>query len=300
MLSHTRCPYSALMWTVIAMLAASLVVAAPALAVEHHPTGLFAPFADCPLSNAAVEECIVSNTTSGEFIVGKNKKAVPISKTVTLQGGTIENPETGALTFAGAEDGNTLSKTALSVPGGLLGVVAPEVLPEPVRALFNEIVEHGPTGVTATAELAGPASAIELNKLNLIFGEGTALALPLKIKLSNAFLGEECYIGSNEHPVTIDLTTGATNPPLPNKSIKGNPGKLETKEEGAIAIIKDNTLVNNSFEAPGAEGCGGALALVVDPAVDAEIGLPSPEGNNTAILSGQIEQAAAPFVVASE
>ena len=64
--------------------------------------------------------CVVASTSSGEFTVGK--KTVPINKTITLQGGTIENEATGELTFVGAENGETLSKTALYVPGGLFGV----------------------------------------------------------------------------------------------------------------------------------------------------------------------------------
>jgi hypothetical protein len=283
---------------VATMLAVSLAAAPSASAAEHHPTGAFAPFVDCPLSNAAVEQCVLSHTTSGEFTIGR--KTVPIGTTVTLQGGTTENPETGALTFVGAEDGNTLSNTALPVPGGLLGVVAPEFLPEGARQLFDEIIEKGPTGVTATAELAAPAGSIGLNTQHLLFGEGTALSLPLKIKLSNPFLGEDCYIGSDADPVTIELTTGTTNPPAPNKPIKGDPGKLEIEEEGALVLIKDNSLVNNSFAAPEAEGCGGLLSAVVDPAVDAEIGLPAAAGSNTAILNGQIEQAAAAAVRGSE
>ncbi len=280
------------------MLVAALSVVPAASAVEHHPTGLYAPFSDCPLGDSAVEECVLANTTSGEFTIGN--KTVPITKTITLQGGTIENQETGALTFVGAEDGSTLSKTELPVPGGLLGVVAPEALPEGVRQLFDEIIEKGPTGVTATAELAAPANSIFVSTQNLAFGTGTALSLPLKIKLSNPFLGEDCYIGSDANPVTIEFTTGTTNPPAPNKPITGKPGDLTLEEEGAIAIIEHNSLVNNSFGAPRAEGCGGLLALAVDPAVDAEVGLPSTEGHNTAILNGQIAEAIASFVTASE
>ena len=165
------------------------------------PTGAFAPFADCRSEQCGRRRVrTYSQYHQRRIHCRQGKKRYPISKTVTLQGGTIENPETGALTFVGAEDGNTLSNTALPVPGGLLGVVGARIPARTVRRSSNEIVEHGPTGVTATAELAGPASAIELNKLNLFFGEGTALSLPLKIKLSNPFLGEDCYIGSDERP----------------------------------------------------------------------------------------------------
>jgi hypothetical protein len=133
---------------------AMLGLASPALAVVHHPTGDYAPFADCPLSNPSVSACLVATTSSGEFTVGK--KTVPINKTITLQGGTIENPETGALTFVGAENGETLSKTALNVPGGLFGIKPPEFLNKEQKEKFEEMINKGLTGVTATTELAAP------------------------------------------------------------------------------------------------------------------------------------------------
>jgi hypothetical protein len=172
-----------------AALAVSLAIASPAMATEHHPKGIFAPFADCPLSNPAVETCIVAETTSGEFTVGS--KTVPINKTIKLQGGAIENPETGELTLVAAEDGNTLSKTALNVPGGLLGVVAPKTWPVWLQDIFNNLINEGFTGVTETTELAQSASSVKLNTSNLLFQEGTALHLPVKVKLSNVFLGDE-------------------------------------------------------------------------------------------------------------
>src|ERR1700685_4209641 len=137
---------------VVAPLAA-LGVASPALATVHHPTGIFAPFADCPLSNSSTENCIFATTKSGEFKVGK--KTVPIVNTITLQGGF--SGAGSSIKFIAAENGETLWKTAQPVPGGLLGIVAPSFLPKFLQELFNEFINKGVTGVTATAELAGPA-----------------------------------------------------------------------------------------------------------------------------------------------
>jgi len=67
--------------------------------------------------------------------------------------------------------------------------------------------------------------------------------LPVKIKLENPLLGGECYIGSNTEPIELALTTGATSPPAPNKSIKGKLGELTSKAEGKILVINKNTLV---------------------------------------------------------
>jgi hypothetical protein len=290
----------------VALVASFGVLSAPpsVLAVEHHPTGAFAPFADCPLSNASVEECIVAHTSAGEFVVGK--KTVPIRNTITLQGGTIENLKTGELTFVGAEDGNTLSKTPQPVPGGLLGLIncneikGEGFLEKLARGTCEAIFENKTTGVTATTELAAPASQIGISTTNLLFGEGVALSLPVKVKLDNPLLGASCYIGSNAKPVVIELTTGTTNPPPPNKPIKGSPGELEIKEEGSLVIVKNNSLVNNSFAAPKSEGCGGLLSFLIGPIIDAKLGLPAAAGLNTAILKGTLEQAAAASVRKSE
>jgi hypothetical protein len=277
---------------------AAMSVASPALATEHHPKGNFAPFADCPLSNPAVTQCIVASTTSGEFIVGK--KTVPITKTITLQGGTIPISESSEVTFVAAEDGNTLSKTALPVPGGLFGIKAPESWSKEMKERFDEMINKGLTGVTETAELAKPASAIKLNTSNLLFETGVALQLPLKIKLDNIFLGSKCYVGSEANPVILNLTTGTTSPPEPNKPIKGSAGELEVLEGGALLRLIGGSLVDNAFAAPEATGCGGIFSKLVDPLVDAVFGVPAAAGHNTAILTGKLEDAYAPAVKASE
>ncbi len=284
---------------VIVALLASLALAPSALAKGNHPTGKFAPFLYCPLANATVEACTVANTTSGEFTIGK--KTVPINKTITLQGGLKEVPGTEEEELVAAENGETLSKTALAVPGGLFGIIAPEYLPKWLQEIFNNFINEGITGVTETTELAEPASKVRLNSSNLITEVGVALHLPVKVKLDNAFLGSECYIGTSSNPVFLNLTTGATSPPGPNKSIHGAAGKLSIEEEGTLLILNGGSLVENAWAAPGAHGCGGwLLEGLIDPAVDAALGLPSAAGHNTAILTGKLEVAAAAAVKASE
>ena len=282
----------------VAALIVPLAIASPALATPHHPTGNFVPFADCPLSNPAVTQCIVANTSSGEFVVGK--KTVPITNPITLQGGTIPNETTGEVEFVAAEDGNTLSQAPQTVPGGLLGIKAPTTWPKKLQERFNKFIDEGLTGVTETTELAKPASAIKLSTTNLIFEDGVALQLPVKVKLSNVFLGSSCYVGSESNPIVLNLTTGTTSPPEPNKPIKGSAGALEILEEGALLRLIGGSLVDNAFAAPEATGCGGVFSKLVDPLVNAAFGVPAAAGLNTAILTGKLEDAFAPAVRASE
>jgi len=265
-------------------------IASPALAT---PTGEYAVFSDCPLNVSGVVSCIHSVTTGGEVKLGNT--AVPISSPITLQGGIKQNGfETP---FVNAKDGNTLSKTAETVPGGLLGIVAPEFLPGFLQVIFNEIINHGPTGVTAVTELV---STPQYNFFNLLTGAGPVVVLPVKVKLNNTFLGSNCYVGSSSSPINISLITGTTAPPAPNTPITGSLGTIEQRNEGNLILDTGNKLVDNSFAAPGASGCDGIFELLVDFAVDAKLGLPSTAGHNTAILTGNLQQGSASAVIASE
>ncbi len=272
--------------------------AAPALALK--PTGEWAQFGDCPVKVTGVSSCVFAQTNSGGFTISTT--TVPITKTITLQGGIITNPETGAETFVNATDGNTLSKTPQTVPGGLLKIVAPTGWPEILQIIFNEFINKGITGVTATTELVGN---VGINRTALFTGAPNALTLPVRVHLENPFLGNNCFIGSKAKPVNVELTTGTTSPPLPNEPITGSLGTISEKGENTILVLTNNSLVNNSFAAPGAEGCGsqilfGLFTGIIDSAVNSSLGLPSAAGHNTAILKGNLENALASAVVASE
>lgn len=276
----------------------TLAITSSAYAVEHHPKGDFAVFADCPLSNPKTEICLAAKTEGGKFVVGK--ETVPITNPITLQGG-LAKFLTANEEFIAAEDGNTLTKSPQKVPGGLAGLIKCNEISNFLERVACELVfENGVTGVNATTELAAPASEIHSNILHLIERQGTALSLPLKVHLENPFLGSSCYIGSNAHPIVIELTTGTTSPPPPNKPITGSLGELSFTDNEQILVIANNELVNNSFAAPGAEGCGGLFAFLIDPIVDSKLGLPSAAGTNTAILKGTLRSANVEAVKASE
>lgn len=282
--------------TVVVAALAALAPASSAAAAPHNPTGVFANFGYCPLSNPAVNICVYSKTLAGSVTTGSKK--VPIVNPVILQGGLTFNPATGATTWVNAEGGETLSKTPQPVPGGLLGITAPSWWPQFLKDLFNETINNGFTGVTSTVELAGP---VQFSLLALLAGQGTAVTLPVKIKLSNPFLGNNCYIGSNSNPVVIPLTLGTTSPPPPNTPISGSKGEQFSNEAGTYIKATGARLVNNSFATPGASGCGGILfSWAIDPFVNSIVGLPSAAGKNTAILEGNTELATREEVIASE
>jgi hypothetical protein len=273
---------------------AALIFTSAASAASHNPTGLFAPFAECPLNRATITDCVYSVSNGGGFTVGK--KTVPLTNPVTLQGGfePVEEGEEFRLDFYGAENGDTLSKTPQPVPGGLVGVVAPTWWPKFLQNWFNNLISEGFTGVNATVELAAPATSITLSTENLIAESGTALGLPVKVHLENAILGNNCYLGSNAKPIQIDFTTGT------DGSVQGSRGALSFQEEFTLITISGGKLVNGSFAAPGVSGCGGIFSLFVDPLVDTVLGTPSASGKNTAILEGKLQDAASSAVRESE
>jgi hypothetical protein len=287
----------------IALICAGASASFVSAAYAKAPTGKYAPFVNCPRFTSGVETCVFSQVTGGEVKISST--AVPIEKTITLQGGFIrheEGTENETESFVGAINGaETLSKTPQKVPGGLAGLVRCNEISNPIERFFCEaIFENGLTGVNATTELARPASEIGINTNNLLNEEGTALSLPLKVHLENPLLGSECYIGSSAHPVVLNLTTGTTSPPGPNKPIKGKVGHIAVENEGDFIEITNNTLVDNSFAAPEATGCGGPASFLIDPLIDAKLGLPSAAGKNTAIQNGSIKQAVASAVINSE
>jgi hypothetical protein len=288
-----RLPARAVCGVALVALLATLGLSSPALAVENE----YSIFADCPLTTATA--CVHANTESGEVVIGS--KAVPIEKTITLQGGLYEN-EAGKLVFVAAKDGNTLSKAPQKVPGGLAGLVkcneikGSGLLEKAERASCEAIFENGATGVTATTELAAPASSIGIDLGNLLGGEGTALSLPIKVHLENPLFGSSCYVGSNSSPIVLDLTTGTTSPPSPNKPIKGNPGTVTFNPEGTLLTVSENSLVNNSFAAPATNGCGGIFEFLIGPIINSSLGVPAVAGHNTAILNGTLKQASSEVV----
>ena len=277
----------------------ALVVSLSAIGVSSAmatPKGEYAVFAQCPLSNLELSGCIVSRTESGQITIGKQE--VPIINTQTLQGG-LKNISPGVKEIVAALNGETLTKTPQKVPGGLTGLVkCNEIKGEGFfekleRGACELIFENKYTGVNATTELAGPASSIYLNEGALEFETGTGLGLPVKVKLENPLLGNECYIGSNSNPVKLELTTGTSG------TLKGKLGEIIPKAEGGILEIKNSKLVDSGFSAPAATGCGEGLSWLLDPIINSKLGLPASTGNS-AVLNTTLEQAGAGLVRESE
>lgn len=266
------------------VLGVSLLVVVPAAVA-----GEYAAFAHCPTKTAGVEACISSRTESGEIKIGSSE--VPIVATQTLQGGFgEENPATGGEPFYGASGAETFSKTAQKVPGGLAGLVKCNLITEPIERFACELFfENSFTGVNAITELAAPPTSIYLSEGALLEElpfppYPPALTLPIKVRLENAFLGGECYVGSSKEPIELSLTSGTT-----ASGLKGKLGTLSSKGKGRILVVKNNELVGDQWTAPKASGCG--PGGILDFVIDLKLGLPTKAGEDKAVLKNTVEQA---------
>jgi len=281
----------------MAMLVVALASLGLAGSASAKLVGNYTRFQQCPYKTAGVFRCINSLTKGGEVVLGS--KTVPIVNPTTLQGGYTEpaeeGPEAGFSKFVAATNGVTLSKASQPVPGGLAGIVNCKAISDFFLRISCEVTfENGITGLNSTLELARPASEIRVSEEHLAEGLGVALKMPVKVHLENPFLGSSCYVGSSGTPLKWELRTDTTNPPPPNKPISGNPGEVEFLEEGRILELNNVELVDNSWSAPGATGCGGFLVeLILDPIINSASGLPAPAGTNTARLKNQIFEASA-------
>jgi hypothetical protein len=269
------------------LVCAAVVAAIGASASPSAATaGEFDQFKQCPLSNHEINDCFYTVTNGGSVKLGAT--TISLVNPVTLQGGYIGyGSETQ---FYGAENGDTLSKTSQPVPTGLAGQTAPNTWPGPVQSWFNETIGMGYTGVSATIELTGPTKGhtdIGLNTENLLLEEGVALSLPVRVKLNNTILGSNCYIGSETEPVQLELTTGKSG------SLTGTPGEITFNEEFTIITISKLKLVDGTFAAPAASGCGGTYSAYVDPLIDSIFELPASSGKNSATLEGTLRDAGA-------
>jgi hypothetical protein len=278
-----------------AVTAGALVTASSAMAAA--PTGDYANFKYCPYTNPAVQTCIYSQTTSGSFKLGNANVPITAATPIIFQGGFSTEDVNFTTTSYAAVGADTLSKTRLKVPGGLIGLVDTGGFGGFLISAFNAAVASV-NDVYATAELVG---APKFDYYNYVIGTGTALELPLRIHLENPFLGSNCYIGSPSNPVRLKLTDATTSPPPPNTPISGYVGDITQNNDGSVATASNVSLVDNAFSAPAASGCGFTILdqWLITGAVNLKEGLPSAAGKNTAIMGGTSQLGARPAVQAS-
>lgn len=251
----------------LAALVVLSALSAPAAGATTTPAPGYGQFAGCPNpAQATTEFCFHSVFTSGELQVGK--LVIPIANPITYSGGTTPG---GAIVF-NASGG--MPPVPQGVPGGLVGLTG--------LTWLTTVLSPSELEVDADIELAGTPGA----------PWPETFSLPIKIHLTNPVLGKNCYIGSNANPIVLDLITGTTSPPPPNKPITGTEPEVSFTPNEVIDF-ENGTYVDNSFAAPGANGCvltlHGYIPISINGLINSQNGLPAPAGTNSAILDFDTE-----------
>lgn len=159
-----------------------------------------------------------------------------------------------------------------------------QLLAKPVLAALGN-----PPGVKPPAQSQVYALAQQAGPIRVSFTTGPSglvntTTVPLSFQLLNPLLGSHCFVGTVRHPIVLNLTTGTSG------TLTGNLGTVAIVHK-SILYTTDTEVVDGTFAAPGATGCGpGGLW---DSALDTNNGLPSASGNNEAILYGSFDLAQA-------
>jgi len=242
-------------------------------AAKKLPSSL-ADFAHCPVNVKGVATCLFSSTTSTTFQIGSTTVTSTSPTTISLGLGYTKAGE--AYVVLPDDGSQALQAPAIPLPGGLTGIGS----------------GSGELAVTATPQLVGVP---DVSLLNLLGGHGAGLTMPIDVLVStpSGVLGPDCTIGDTASPITLNLTTGTTDPPAPNTPITGSVGTLTSSQNGTL-VDTGLTLVDNAFAVPGTDNCGTDGAL--DEVLDLDKSLPSAAGSNSAILSGESYTAPAKLI----
>jgi hypothetical protein len=236
----------------------------------------------CPWESPETQFCYAGITEGGRqggfFEYGKVK--VPLSKPIVLQGGYKEvelEEEIEELQLLPANGAASLEAPNLPVTGGIR-LFTPrsqedEQWPTALSESWKEATKNHESAVYVKIELAGtqcfeditsPGEAC-LNTTNLLVEHGTAFKLPLKVKVTAPWLEKlgsgPCYIGSDEHPIHINLTSGGP----------GSAGILEHNPPFTQVVFRQSRLADVGWTIEPESrptGCGGAYESYIDRALN--------------------------------
>jgi hypothetical protein len=245
----------------LAVCAAAVVVPATTATAATSPG--YGAFTGCPdrADNSDIQGCAVISVSGGHLLMGT--KDTPIEDPIKMVMSITSDQQTVIGSFDGGRQ---------RIPGGLIGMTGLDWL--------RFIYPFGLLQIYAEPQLAGTVT----NPLD-------AIGLPLKVRLDNALLNSNCFIGSNSNPIDLHLTTATTNPQPPNQPITGQPGTLSV-DPVLPGVIHSNDIiyVDNEFAAPAATNCDLlGLNLVVTALVNAQAGLPSAAGRNETVQETDLD-----------
>lgn len=203
----------------------------------------FDGWASCPVADPAVSTCATVVVRGGEMSIGGLVVPIPDGSLKIAGGVKYETQPDGSFTQVFVPQpgtNNGVLSTPITIPGGVFGVDTP----------------LGITQIQAQVEAVGLPSVDVLD---------LAVRMPVRLKLSNTLLGNNCYIGSASKPITFGLSTSGNPPSQPIGSVPG-------------AVFPNVAHVDNSYAVPAASGCG--LLGGLNWAVNLRANTPSASGNN--------------------
>jgi hypothetical protein len=286
-MSSLRTRTRTLLFAAVAALAV-LVPLSSASAVELK--GEWAPINRCPVDDPAminstgaetIAICAASESPSGSIKLGKLRATATGNS--NLQFGIVgDNLGTGFTAIN--PPGGAIISDPVRVRGGLLNLTCGDG-PDPIkiRQLCRDLLEDNVLNrVTAKVESAGPVTDFDL--VAGLSENVPIVTLPVKIKLSNPVLGNNCYIGSNANPIVLhpantdlsnmQVTFGSFDPITGLEDPAGVMGNIE---------VAGVTQGDSTFAVPKATKCGPLNILT--GAINNKVGLPSPSGNNELVLN---------------
>ncbi|WP_305092607.1 hypothetical protein [Prescottella sp. R16] len=199
--------------------------------------------------------CMTVIIRDGNMRIGNLDVAIP-DGSLMIAGGV-----TGEQVFVPAADDGTFGVYAnpITVPGGAFGAASAE--------------DFGPTAIQATVEAV---ALPDVDPYNL------AVQLPVRLKLSNPLLGNNCYIGSAATPINLSLALVDSAGPAEWISTNG------PDVPGGVWPQAPHTATD--FAVPGATGCGPLGSL--NWAVNLRAGLPSAGAGNSLSTTSAVYNAA--------
>ncbi|GHJ43056.1 hypothetical protein Cs7R123_03980 [Catellatospora sp. TT07R-123] len=252
-------------------------------AAAKAPGGNYTGMGNCPLTAPAMRDttnlqvgCVYSVTNAGSFRIGTTD--VTLSSPITLQFGVYWPASAPVVDFPDGSSANVYN--VVPPANGRTLTAAP--IQVAIPGIWNII--PGVTSVFAQVELAGPITRF----VPLATGESyPVFVLPIKLRLINAVLGLQCYLGSSSHPLILRPTTGTTNPLPPNVPVTGDPGVIDVQADphgygAVVASFAGARLVDNEFAAPGASGCG--LGGILNGLVEQAFGLSQAGAGHNAVV----------------
>ncbi|MER6475370.1 hypothetical protein [Streptomyces filamentosus] len=246
--------------------------------------GGWEPSTRCPVDAAPMvssdgldtsPQCVVSYSFSGSIKLGNT--TVPTGKT-NLQIGVVQNADGTNSVVAPA--GGALIADSATVPGGLMGLMCPSDIPF-VTDICRQLSDARLNKITATMESVGTPSSFD--QIAGVLTDQPIVTIPVRIRLQNPFLGDNCYIGTKADPILLR----PRNLNGPEFGVTRFDGNGTANEEGDMSRLDllGSTQYDDTFAVPGASGCGLGWFGIIDAAVNLKTGLPAAAGKNKLVLN---------------